>query len=292
LPRLRVRDIEINYKEEGKGEPLLLVHGLNGEHLGWAPVMGDLARVWRTIAVDLRGHGESGKPKETYSIRAFAEDLHAFLREMHIPRAHVMGHSMGGAIAQELALGHPEAVASLVLVATFSRPAAGLRRTFERLLRILREKGYRFFLDEVISLAFTPAYLAAHPGEIAKVKKRRLAINDGAAIARAARACLEVNLTKRIGAIRAPTLVLCGWEDRFTPVALSEEIVQAIPGSTMKVMEGVGHSLFTENPRGFLEIVRPFLEKNHLLGVLAPSAPGLALPCVSIPDEERVGRQG
>jgi 3-oxoadipate enol-lactonase len=272
LPRIRLRDIDVNYKEEGKGETLLLVHGLNGEYLSWAPVMGELARGWRTIAVDLRGHGESGKPDETYSIKTFAEDLHAFLGEMHIPRAHIMGHSMGGAVAQQLALDHPEEVASLVLVATFSRPAAGLRRTFERLRKILRGKGYRFFLDAVIALAFTPAYLAAHPGEIAKVKKRRLAINNGAAIARATRACLDVNLTKRIGGIRTPTLVLCGWEDRFTPVSLSEEIHQAIPGSMLKIMEGVGHSLFMENPPGFLEIVKPFLTKNPLSEGSAPGA--------------------
>jgi 3-oxoadipate enol-lactonase len=112
MPRISIRDIEVNYEEAGKGIPLVMVHGLNGDLTGWALIMPEFAKHYRTIAPDVRGHGGTGKPDQPYSIKGFSEDLYEFVRKLEIPKAHIFGLSMGGAIAQQFALDHPEMIRS------------------------------------------------------------------------------------------------------------------------------------------------------------------------------------
>ncbi|MCX5913398.1 MAG: alpha/beta fold hydrolase, partial [Deltaproteobacteria bacterium] len=104
MPKIFVRDIEIHYREEGTGFPLILIHGLNGDLTGWGLVMPEFARYFRTLALDLRGHGDSGKPDQPYSIKEFSEDLKVFLTKLQIPQTHLLGLSMGGAIAKQFAI--------------------------------------------------------------------------------------------------------------------------------------------------------------------------------------------
>ncbi|MGE5252317.1 MAG: alpha/beta fold hydrolase, partial [Planctomycetaceae bacterium] len=171
MPKTAVRDIEVNYEEAGKGFPLVLVHGLNGDLTGWALVMPEFARHYRTIALDVRGHGGTGKPDQAYSIKGFSEDLHEFMEKLEIPKAHLLGLSMGGAIGQQFALDHPGMIRSLTLVSTFSYVDDYARQAFNRLKACLSKGGYPAFFDEVTKLAFTPEYIAANPGPIAELKK-------------------------------------------------------------------------------------------------------------------------
>src|SRR5215218_2271434 len=116
MPRVQVGDIQINYEERGAGEPLLLIMGFGGSLAGWRPEFLDgLARSFRVIAFDNRGTGLSDKPEGSTTVAQMADDGVGLLDALDIPRAHVMGISMGGMIAQELALRHPERVVGLVL---------------------------------------------------------------------------------------------------------------------------------------------------------------------------------
>jgi 3-oxoadipate enol-lactonase len=261
MPKIPVRDIEIHYREQGAGFPLVLLHGLNGDLTGWALAIPEWARHFRTIAVDIRGHGESGKPDQPYSIKGFAEDLHEFLRTLTIPQAHILGLSMGGAIAQQFALDFPQMVRSLVLVSTFSHIDEPCRRAFLKLRESLSSGGYPAFFDTVVELAFTPAYIAANPTGIAELKEKRIRSNSPAAIGRATEACLSFHLKDEIAAIRRPTLVISGREDVFTPIHLAEQIHRAIPHSQWKILEGVGHNLYIEKPVQLADIVLNFLRK-------------------------------
>ncbi|MDH7499742.1 MAG: alpha/beta hydrolase [candidate division NC10 bacterium] len=262
MPKLPVRDIEVNYREEGTGFPLVLIHGLNGDSSGWVQVMSEFAGRYRVIAPDVRGHGSSGKPDAPYSIPQFSEDLFAFLQELRVPKAHVLGLSMGGAIAQQFALDHPEKVRCLLLVSTFSYVDAHLREAFGRLRQSLERGGYPAFFDEVVKLAFTPGFVSANAQSIAELKEKRIQINSPVAIGRATDACLAFDLRDEISRISHPTLILSGREDVFTPIHLSEQIHRSIRGSEWRILEGVGHNLYIEKPTEMAQQVLRFLARH------------------------------
>lgn len=266
MPKVRVRDIEMNYEETGPGFPLILIHGLNGDLTGWALVVPELSKHYRTIALDVRGHGATSKPDQPYSIKGFSEDLHEFMRRLEIPKAHILGLSMGGAIAQQFALNHPEMTQSLVLVSTFSYIDEQAHRAFARLSHTLKDGGYPAFFDEVIKLAFTPQYIAANPGPLAELKKKRIATNSPVAIARATDACVAFNLKNEISKISVPTLIVSGRNDVFTPIHLGEQIHRSIPRSQWRVLEDVGHNLYIEKGLELAQVVLDFLRKNGKKG--------------------------
>ncbi len=262
MPKISVRDIEVNYEEAGKGFPLILVHGLNGDLTGWVLIMPELSKHYRTVALDVRGHGGTSKPDQPYSIQGFSEDLFEFMRKLAIPKAHIFGLSMGGAIAQQFALVHPERVRSLTLVSTFSHVDEHARRAFLLLKSSLSQGGYPAFFDEVVKLAFTPEYIAANPGPIAELKQKRIQVNSPAAIGRATDACLAFNLKDQISEIPIPTLVVSGREDVFTPVHLAEQIHRSVHGSEWEIVEGVGHNLHIEAAPVLVQAVLNFLRRN------------------------------
>lgn len=262
MAKVSVRDIEINYQEEGSGFPLILVHGLNGDLTGWVLVMPEFSKHYRTIALDVRGHGGTSKPDQPYSIKGFSEDLYDFMNQLKIPKAHILGLSMGGAIVQQFALNHPEMTRSLVLVSTFSYIDEQAHRAFTRLSHSLKEGGYPAFFDKVVKLAFTSQYIAANPGAIADLKEKRIRINSPAAIGRATDACMAFNLKNEIARISIPTLIVSGRKDVFTPVHLADQIYRSIRGSEWKILEGVGHNLHIEKASQLTQVVLEFLEKH------------------------------
>ncbi len=263
MPKVYLKDIEVNYADEGSGFPLILVHGLNGDLTGWALVMPELSKHFRTIALDVRGHGASGKPDQPYSIKRFSEDLYEFMEQLKIPMAHILGLSMGGAIAQQFGLSHPKRVQSLILVSTFSFIDDHVLRAFDRLKLCLREGGYPAFFDEIIKLAFTPQYIAANPGPLAELKQKRIAVNSPVAIGRATDACLAFDLKEEIARISIPTLIVSGREDIFTPIHLAGQIHRSIRGSEWKILEGVGHNLYIEKGLQLAHVVLKFLERHE-----------------------------
>ena len=262
MPKVSVRDIEIHCQEQGSGFPFVLIHGLNGDLTGWALIMPKFAKSYRTIALDVRGHGESGKPDKPYSIKLFSDDLYEFCQKINISQAHFLGLSMGGAIAQQLALDHPEKIRSLLLVSTFSYIDDQAHHAFTQLRQNLLTGGYPAFFDEVVKLAFTPEYIAANPGPIAELREKRIRMNSPLAIGRAMDACMAFNLRDEIAKITLPTLIVSGREDVFTPIHLAEQIHHSIRGSEWKILEGVGHNLYIEKAPQLVEVVLEFLSRH------------------------------
>lgn len=261
MPKIKTGDIEINYQDQGEGTPLILIHGLNGDLTGWVFVMPEFAKFYRTLAFDVRGHGESSKPDIPYSIKMFSDDLYNFCQKLKFSKAHILGLSMGGAIAQQFALLHPEIIRSLILVSTFSYVDEHLKKAFATLRQTLDIGGYPAFFDEVVKLAFTPRYIQENPESIASLKEKRIKINSPIAIARATEACLAFNLKEDISRINLPTLILSGREDIFTPLHLAEQIHQSIKGSEWKILDEVGHNIYIEKPAEMVRAVLEFLKK-------------------------------
>lgn len=268
----------IAYEVRGEGDWLLMINGLGAPKESWALQIDDLARLFRCITFDNRGMGASDKPPGPYTTRAMAEDAVRLLRHLGVERTHVLGASMGGTIAQELAIDHPEMVGRLAVSCTW----AACSRYLERCLVILKETalsegargpGWSIPVRRFLSLImyarddFSGAWQMIADGE--KEVANVLAAGeepDYRYFVAQADACLTHDARRRLGAIRAPTLVLAGDEDAFTPLPLSEALATSIPNATLSVMEGCGHVMFYERPADFNQRVSRFLaasEETH-----------------------------
>ena len=216
--------------------PLLLIHGAGGNHLSWPAELRRLA--WNSIVVlDLPGHGRSDGPASE-SVEAYAAAVVGLLDALGVEKAVVGGHSMGGAIAQTMALDHPERVAGLALMGTGARlrvsPAllAGILDDFERALALIGEWSF---------------------GSAASPELQRLALEvmreSGPSVLHADfLACDRFDISDRLAEIHAPTLVIGATVDRMTPLKLSQRLVQGIPNASLETIEGGGHMFVLEQP--------------------------------------------
>jgi len=263
MPKIAVNDIDVNYRQEGAGFPLILIHGLSDDSTLWTPLMPEFSKHCWTIALDIRGHGHSGKPDMPYSIQLFSEDLWGLFKSLEISQAHLLGFSMGGAIAQQFTLDNPEKIRSLILLSTFSHSDPDLRDTFKKLRNSVARGGFQAFFDEAVKLVVTPEFASANADAIAEMKEESVKINSPTAILHAIDACLDFNVKDRISQISLPTLIVSGREDVLTPLHLAEQIHRSMKGSKWKIMEGVGHNLLIpEKTPELAQIILKFLEDH------------------------------
>jgi pimeloyl-ACP methyl ester carboxylesterase len=265
VPRVRVGDIDMFYVEAGQGEPLVLVMGFGGDHLAWALQTPALAARYRVIAFDNRGAGQTDQPDVPYTIATMAGDTVGLMDALGIDAAHVLGLSMGGMIAQEIALRHPARVRSLQLHATLARPDAYLRALVaawrpgraqlpreatvrSSMLWLLAARTYEERPDFVEALV--QASLAnPHPQSLTGY------LRQGDAI-------LGHDTLDRLGQIRGPVLVSVADEDSLVPPRFSRELAARIPGATLRVVPGAGHGYFWERAGEFNAMCLEFLEST------------------------------
>ena len=234
--------------EAGSGPPLVLVHGAGGSADLWQPQLAGLADLTRVVAPDLPGHGPLGGRGEP-SIAAYTEWLDAFLAALDPGPVFLVGHSMGGAVAQAEALARPERLAGLVLIATAAR-----LRVLARLVDLLRgdpREGRRLIQD----LSFA----AGAPREHVEMVDRIL--REGAPLVTLGDylACDRFDVRDRLATIRTPTLVLTGAEDRLTPPKGGRLLAEAIPGARLVEIAAAGHFPQLEQPVAVNGAIREFL---------------------------------
>jgi 3-oxoadipate enol-lactonase len=250
------------YEEHGRGRPLLLIGGLGNDVNAWSGNLPALARSYRVIVFDNRGSGRTGAPDGPWTIRMMAADAAGLLDALGIARAHVLGVSMGGYIAQELALTCPGRLAGLVLATTSVGPY---------LLKIsILEDWARRALAGIDPLAFFQIMLPfmfndrcfEQPGvlEMAVATIAPHTATPPGILARQMIACVEHDARDRISLITAPTLVLAGREDPFVPFSLSEELAARIPGARLSVLDGSGHGFTASTAGAFNRAVLEFLD--------------------------------
>jgi pimeloyl-ACP methyl ester carboxylesterase len=236
--------------ERGSGPAVLLLAGLGDPHDVWQPQLDGLSDRYRVIAPDNRGVGRTPMPADGVSIRAMADDAAGLLRELGVERAHVAGFSMGGLIAQELALAHPGAVSSLVLLSSYGRADALLRRTIRSwswLARTAEDPAefLRSFSAWLFSRAAHEDGFAERWVQEALADPHAMSTEDFCA---AAAACVEHDALDRLGAIRAPTLVVAGEEDLVTPPRVARGLAERIPGARLALLPAYAHQSFMEVP--------------------------------------------
>jgi 2-succinyl-6-hydroxy-2,4-cyclohexadiene-1-carboxylate synthase len=262
-------EVRLVLSEEGVGgRPLLLVHGFTGARSDFTDWLGPLAeRGWHAVAPDLRGHGASDRPAGlgAYSLRRFAADVVGLLDALGWASCTLLGHSMGGMVAQEVVASDPSRVGALVLMDTSCGPIAVDPELRDLAVRVARTEGMDVLADltaTVESPLTTPAYqrlLDEVPGfREAEDRKLRSASPD-------MYAAMAVELTERepvcdrLAAVAVPTLVLVGAQDEPF-LAPSQTMAATIPGSSLAVIADAGHSPQLEAPDAWWSAVRGFFD--------------------------------
>ncbi|MDO8612809.1 MAG: alpha/beta hydrolase [Dehalococcoidia bacterium] len=252
MAMVKVGELNIEYYVEGSGPPLLMIMGLGGQAASWGePFLEQIRPHFQTIRFSNRGTGLTDKPGGEYSVRLMADDAAGLLRELGIPRAHVLGISMGGMIAQELALNHPQAVHGLVLGCTFCGPAHGVHlppKTLARLGQVgampLEQRIEQFWLVTV-----TQGFIDTRREFLDGIIQAHLATpTPWETFGRQFVAVQSFDTYDRLPQVQAPTLVIHGDRDQLVPVENADILHERISGSQVRIIPGVGHCFFWEKP--------------------------------------------
>ncbi len=259
MPTLHVNGIEMAFERRGAGEPLVLLHGGLVSKRSWDPQLAALAEHYEVITCDLRGHGESSVTRAAYSVELFAEDVVALLDALELPCVHLCGHSLGGMVAQALAISYPARVRSLVLAETSyctrSTPLEALLVTVTRLMFRLTSATYLARLSARAQGKHTPEvgrYLEREIGRHAADKANYLNIW---------RAVFAFDSRLQLAQINCPTLVLVGEHNHQTH-AQAREMTALIPNAQLVTLPEAGHVLTWDNPEAFNRAVLEFFGRT------------------------------
>jgi pimeloyl-ACP methyl ester carboxylesterase len=229
--------------------PILFIHGSGGNSGIWRKLMQGLSSEYTCLAVDLPGHGQShGEGKK--SIQEYTGFLVDFMKAMGLKRVVLGGHSMGGGIAQDFSLRFPEKVGALLLIGTGAR-----LRVLPEVLELMRKMA-----SGEIPPKFEPwGFAGKTPPEIIAEGENEWAKTGGRARYQDFLACDQFDVMGEVEKILQPTLIVCGREDRLTPVKYSEFLQKKIAGSRMEVIGGAGHMVMLEAPKALSEAIGNFL---------------------------------
>ncbi len=253
MPIIRVGEKQISYwigrgrPSDGR-DPILFIHGAGGGQFVWSYQKAFFEKDFNPIIIDLPGHGASGGEGES-EIQPYAEHIYSFIRTLNLRKSYLVGHSLGGAIAQRVALTHPDAVKGVVLVATGARLKVlplileGIKGNFEETIKKITQFAY--------SRKASSEYIERGISELMRCPPDVL-YGDFLA-------CDRFNLMNELEEIHVPTLILCGQEDGLTPVKYSEFLHSRIKDSKLAIIPEAGHMVMMEQPKAFNEKSREFL---------------------------------
>jgi pimeloyl-ACP methyl ester carboxylesterase len=259
MPIATVGELELDYERSGSGPPLLLIMGMSGTALHWGDAFLDALRGdFEVIAYDHRGVGASSRLEGALTITQLAQDALGLLGALDLAQAHVLGISMGGMVAQELALAHPERVRTLTLGCTYcGGPGSSLtdpevwQGLAEAMLSGDRERALRAAFAANVSPAIA-ADAAAFARFRAIAERRPVAVP---VIIAQVQACAAHDTYARLPRLQTPTLVVHGTADRMIPFSNGELIASRIAGARLQRREGVGHLFFWEQPEHSAELL-------------------------------------
>lgn len=249
--------VRLRYVEQGDadGRPVVLLHGLADSWFSFSRTMPMLPASWRVLAIDQRGHGDSDRPASGYTIADFADDVLALLDTLAIPRATIVGHSLGAFVAQRVAIIAPDRVEKLVLIdgAPSARNAVlmGLRGELAALPPRMPDDFLRAFQYSTVHGAVPEVFMERVIAESAKVPTRvALGALDG---------LLAAGDSSRLGMVRAPTLLLWGEHDGIFSAAAQRDLQRGIAAAKLQVYSGAGHAPHWETPDRVVRDLRQFV---------------------------------
>lgn len=264
MPKVRVGQVELFYEEDGHGEPVVWIHGLGLDHQVWGLQASLFAQHFRCVTFDNRDAGQSDRSPSSYTMKTLADDVIGLMDALAVDKAHIVGLSMGGAIAQELAITHPARVNRLVLVSTYTssdRRGADVLHSFA----LMRAR----FSREEYARATTPWVFTYGDYQIPGLVDLAIARFEedpyflpADVYARQVEAALSHCTEDRLSRITAPTLIVAGDEDLMTPMRFTRTLHERIPGATLAVIRGAGHALILTRAGEFNRLTLSFLQES------------------------------
>ncbi|HYW03622.1 MAG TPA: alpha/beta hydrolase [Gammaproteobacteria bacterium] len=249
----------------GQGTPVVLLHGLQGDLSNFAGLVPGLAERHRVLAFDQRGSGWTDKPAQRYSTARYADDTARLMDALEIDRAHVFGVSMGGMVAQEFALRHPQRLRRLVLGCTTAGGPRAVtvesesRESAYEASELTAEERARRFAEA----GFSPGFVPAHPEVLQRlIAARRERPLDVRALARRRRALEAHDTSRRLADIAASTLVITGLQDRVVSPENSRQLARALPSARLETLDPAGHLFWIERPQETLALLLSFLAED------------------------------
>jgi pimeloyl-ACP methyl ester carboxylesterase len=264
MPVASVGPYELYYVDEGSGFPLVLIHGLAGDHSAWAVQMKTWSKSHRVIAFDNRGAGQSTQVDEPITTEDMARDTLALMDEAGIDRAHVMGRSMGGAIAQHMALMAPERIHSLMVCASFAKFDPIGTRVLTNMREVLEWRGnWADHARHSVQNFVSPRFYNENPETIAQIEgliggETRLP----ACYVQQNHACLSHDTLDRLGEINCPTLIMAGGSDPICSLTATGWMSDGIPGAETVIFEDSSHFFLIEEAERFMATVGDWLARQ------------------------------
>ncbi len=257
MPFVRREGTRLFWREDGvrDGRPLILLNSIASDMSLWDPVVTGLASHFRLVRMDFRGHGRSDPGVGEYDLALLGADVVAVMDTAAIPRAAIAGVSLGGMVALEIALDHPERVETVITICTGISFDSAL---WDARIAAVRTSGLDAIVDGVMQRFLSPVFQAASPSASANVRQRVLETTV-AGYAGAAAAIRDMDLADRLGSVTASTLVISGSDDVAAPAADHGDIIAAaISGARQRMVSGA-HLAHVENPAGIAAELKEFL---------------------------------
>ena len=260
--KLKANGIEIHYTIEGNGPWVVLSHSLACNLSMWDEQAAALARRYKVLRYDLRGHGGTDAPSGDYTFEMLAYDAHGMLHALGIESCHWVGLSIGGMIGQTFALKFPGMFKTLVLADTSSRNPPEAKALWEARVKTARDKGMEAAVESTLGRWFTEPFRKSRPDMMARVGAM-IRTTPVAGYVGCCAAIPTLNLTDRLKAIACPTLVMVGEQETAAPVEVSRAIHAAIPGSELVIIPSASHLSNLEQPEAFNRALLSFLDRHR-----------------------------
>jgi aminoacrylate hydrolase len=265
MATLQTQGIALHYEVFGdrRKPPVILLAGLGGGGKSWGSQVQRFAADHFVVLPDHRGTGQSTRAADGYSIAQHAADMASLIEHLDLGPTHLAGTSTGGAIAQVMALDHAGQVRSVTMASSFARPDAYLRREFALRRKLMAEQDMHTVYSCYALFLFAPRYARENPRQIDAWIDRIAVMPPEREIAlKRIDMIMAHDAFSRLGAIAQLALIICGDSDFCTPLPLSQEIADAIPGSEFVVLPGGGHFIHVEQEERFFETVRAFVDRH------------------------------
>ena len=260
MTKIEINGVKLHYEESGKGDPIVMVHGLGGSIYDWVMQIPFFSRTHHVIAIEMRDHGESDQWKCAYDMKMFSEDLSEFVNKLRLGKTIFFGVSMGGMIVMQLALERPDMVRALVLADTQYGLTEETIKAGLEMASMSQKMSGRELAIATMEFIFSPEFIKSHP-EIVEQAIRISDARDPSSTFRAAQGLASFDIRKRLKEIRVPTLIAHGENDHVIPVSIAEYLKTNIAGAKLVILEKGRHMAIIEKADEFNKAVLDFIKR-------------------------------